>query len=743
MWYQMTTEILRLSNRFRPSVNCLIVLFSFFSACNQASKPSTSQPPSKNTNSPSTAAVPAVQSKAPPLQIASYVPPSIPNPGYVGPLACAECHKDRVAECLPTSHFRTCRSPDVSSLPRGFLPENGRFNRSGDEVEFETLKRGKDLVQATLEPFTNGTRRIESSIDLIYGANPISDEVYLSWRRDGSMWELPIAWVYATDCWGASGFDRDAVGDRARQLTLRCFECHNTWFQHIPGSANVYRREDMIMGVTCERCHGPGNEHVSFHQEHPAERKSHGILFPGGLPRERLIEVCTQCHGNAIRHKGPALAYRPGEELEKHYRTVEPRYTEDDHVANQIGNLRKSKCFQQSEMTCITCHDPHLTGSPVGSQFQESCLNCHSATACPEQPRLPLGVRDQCVECHMRKYVKVNVNFDLADDSYVPPIRRSQHLISIDPVATHEVLLDFFSHSRSVDSSKTDTQATTTQHHRAWLVEHWAEEAKRTEVQYRFMAAIAALRESLRIDPDNATTRDELRRIVDSQTRFDSLLARGKRLMAANQDTQAVDAFQQLLQLKPTLAEAHGRLGTLYAKAGDLDLARESLHRSIELDPDDQYGHSMLARLAMVSGDLESAIEHYRDADAIEPYNSKLHLLWAQVLIKAGRKSEAVEHLRLSVQIDPKQIDAHRALCNLLSADGKLAEALVHAKRLCELTSYQGLRELMMLAEIHVGLGDTVSAASVANHAIAIAKRSNPSAAEEISKWLHANSISP
>ena len=140
----------------------------------------------------------------------------------------------------------------------------------------------------------------------------------------------------------------------------------------------------------------------------------------------------------------------------------------------------------------------------------------------------------------------------------------------------------------------------------------------------------------------------------------------------------------------------------------------------------------------MVSGDLDSALRHYRDADAIEPYNSKIHLLWGQVLIKAGRQSESVEHFRISAQIDPKQIDAHRALCDLLAADGKLTEALLHARRLCELTSYQGLRELMMLAEIHVGLGENVSAASVANHAIAIAKRTNPVAADEISKWLQA-----
>ena len=195
----------------------------------------------------------------------------------------------------------------------------------------------------------------------------------------------------------------------------------------------------------------------------------------------------------------------------------------------------------------------------------------------------------------MRKYVKVNVNFDLENDSYVPPIRRSQHNISVDPVATHEVLMAYL--------SKTDESSQAARDHKDWLVDHWSAEAKNSEMQQRFMAAIAALRESLRIDPDNVLTQAEVRRMADIQSQFDSLLARGKRQIAENQDRQALETFQRVLQMKPSLAEAHGRLGTLFAKAGNLDRARESLHRSIALDDNDQYGHSMLARLALVSGD--------------------------------------------------------------------------------------------------------------------------------------------
>ncbi len=721
-------------NTTMPSAWLLILCLlgsPWFVACNRTpAKPV--QTSGATSTAPSDSARQEPSRKGSPLQITQFVPPNIPNPGYVGPQACSECHRERVEECMPTSHFRTCRVPDVDSLARGFEKGLGSFRREGDPVEFQTFVRGNKLVQATIEPSANGTRRLESSIDLIYGANPISDEVYLSWRPDESMWELPVAWVYAKDCWGASGFDRDATGDRARELTLRCFECHNTWFQHIPGTTNVYRRKDMLLGVTCERCHGPGQSHVEFHQKNPEAKVSQGIVYPGGLPRERLIEVCTQCHSNAIRHRGPALSYRPGDELEKHYRFAEPPYSEDDHVANQIKSLRQSKCFQNSEMTCITCHDPHKTAEPVGERFHDSCLQCHTHENCGEQSKLPTAVREKCSECHMRKYVKVNVNFDLVDDSYVPPIRRSKHNISIDPVATHELLLE--NHLQSNENPEQTAEAA--RQERNWLVDHWAAESKACLSQFRFTGAIAALRESLRIDSDNTVTRTELRRVVQVQTEYDALLAKGNRLMVQNKDTQAIEAFQSLLKIKPTLAEAYGRLGTLYAKRGLFELAKENLNRANQLDPDDQYGHSMLARLAFVSGDLDAADKHYSTADSIEPYNSKLHLLWGQVLRKANRISEAMEHWNLSVQIDPRQVEAHRGLCELYLADGKFREALPHAKRLCELTRYESLGDLMMLAEIHIGLGESEAASSVGQHGLLIARRMNAAAADEIAKWL-------
>src|SRR5262249_3017000 len=206
----------------------------------------------------------------------------------------------------------------------------------------------------------------------------------------------------------------------------RCVECHNTWVAHVAGTLNQYQRETLILGVTCERCHGPGREHVAFHQAHPEAKTGEAIVHPGRLSRERQIDVCAQCHSNAIKYRAPAFSYRPGQPLDAAYKTLAPKYSEDDHVADQTYYLGQSKCFQKSDtLTCTTCHNPHRPKSPAATAaVGAACLKCHQSADCGEQARLPTAVRGDCSGCHMPTSIKINVHFHTEDDSYVPPILR-------------------------------------------------------------------------------------------------------------------------------------------------------------------------------------------------------------------------------------------------------------------------------------------------------------------------------
>src|SRR5262245_13921766 len=232
------------------------------------------------------------------------------NPGYLGPDSCAPCHAERVAEFRKTNHFHACRRPTDGVMPIGFEPGRGVLPTSRRDVRFEMTRSGNDYFQNTIRTGPDGERRSVARIGLVYGAGGL-DEVNFTWKGE-QLVELPVAWLHPLGKWGHVPVNLNAPGDMGRDNTFRCQECHNTWFEHVPGTLDHYKPDSFIFGVTCERCHGPGREHVDFHQAHPDAVDAHAIVHPGHLDRERRMEICTQCHSNAINRKDAPFTYRPG-----------------------------------------------------------------------------------------------------------------------------------------------------------------------------------------------------------------------------------------------------------------------------------------------------------------------------------------------------------------------------------------------------------------------------------------------
>src|SRR6266446_6932723 len=205
--------------------------------------------------------------------------PQVVNPGYLGPHACAACHSDRVSEFLETNHFRTFRVPEAKAMPVGFASANGTFDAYESGLRFEMTRSGSGYFQTAIRTTPGGEKRTTSRIDLVLGAGGKADDVYLTWHGD-RLYELPMAWLFTSNQWGASHFSLNGSPEGSRELTLRCLECHNTWFAHVPGTLNQYKPDSFIMGVTCEKCHGPGREHVAFHQAHLDAESGERIVKP-------------------------------------------------------------------------------------------------------------------------------------------------------------------------------------------------------------------------------------------------------------------------------------------------------------------------------------------------------------------------------------------------------------------------------------------------------------------------------
>jgi tetratricopeptide (TPR) repeat protein len=652
--------------------------------------------------------------------------PIIPNPGYVGPQVCATCHPARVAEVERTKHFRACRLPEPERMPPGFTPGRGNYSARNYGVRYEMTRRGDDFWATAIRSTPAGEKRTEAHIDLVYGGGA-ADEVYFSWRPDGIV-ELPLVWLYPFDRWGAEPEVRYDPVDFSKPTTPRCLECHNTWMAHVPGTVNQYRREGCILGITCEKCHGFGREHVEFHRTHPQADGAQAIVHPGHLTRERQLDVCSQCHSNASRRKGPAFSYRPGEPLENYFRIARNDRPEEDHVANQIRYLRDSKCFRKSDnLTCTTCHNPHRpsTASAInaasvsGAGAAHACLKCHQPADCGDQPRLPEAVRGDCVGCHMPAHYKINVWFDTEGDQYLPPIRRYQHRIAIYPEARQEVLWNWYrGQSDPASRQQNDRLARS-------LVEHWLKEAERYRQEYRFMQAIAAVREALRFDAGPAV-RAKLQQAIAAKMKLDDDLSAAYREMQSPHVPQAIEAFKKVLATKPDLAVGHSKLGTLYAMTGQRELAVKELQHAARGDPDDAHAYSMLGWLAYRGGKADDAVDAYVHADDIEPYNAQTNYQLGLALASLGRWAEAMQRFQNVVTIDPKHAGGCQCLSDAFRRQGDFAEAIRYGRRAAALTQWQNADVLVTLAAAYADAGQGAEAVGTAEKALEVAKANDP-----------------
>ena len=650
-----------------------------------------------------------------------------PAPGYLGMQACVPCHANRVAEFSETRHFQACRVPKPGEMPVGFQTGKGSYATRNPALHFEMVQVGDAFFQTSVQGEPT-EKRVSAPIALVYGGGGVLDEVYFTWH-DTRLYELPVAWLHPQNRWAITTDNLRGEGDFARDTTPRCLECHNTWFEHVPGTRNQYNRASFILGVTCEKCHGPGRDHVAFHQANPNADTGHAVINPGHLTSERLTEVCTQCHSNAIYPRTRAFQYRPGEPLDDYYKTIVTRHPENDHVANQAQYMRESKCFKKSDtLTCVTCHNPHRPADAAKrGSAQRSCVKCHKAADCPEQPRLPLAVRDNCVGCHMPARVWMNVYFHTEDDQYVPPIRRSQHRIAVDRTATREVLLAWY-RAQGDEASKKEVARLT-----ADLVEHWLAEAERRKRDHRLLAAIGAYREAMRVDP-SAAIREKLRQVIAVVAKVDADMAAAVQEIDQRRLGKAIDALSRVLALKPDLAAAHGKLGTAYSASGQSELAVKHLQAVAQHDANDPYGYMMLGWLAYLRGDGDDAVAAYRMADEIEPFNSKTHYHWGLALAKLGKLPEAVRHFQQVLKIDPDHAGACQALGSTLRQLGQPAEAVSFAKRAARLTLRRNPDVLLTLAEAYADGGRFADAVAAAEGALDAAQASNPDLAPQI-RW--------
>jgi len=362
------------------------------------------------------------------------VTPHHENPGFVGPEQCQECHREKYQSFLSTGHYKTCRPVNESTIDGIFEPGGNRFQTSDPNVSFEMIRRGDEFLQRA--HFFDWS--FEVPMEIIMGSSKMA-QTYLYWHKDG-LYQHNVTHITDGDQWINSPGYIDGDAAYARPIPQRCLDCHMTYFD-FRGNTNRYTPGSMIMGVTCERCHGPAKDHVDFHRENQDAREAVGITNPADLERQLQMDICGQCHGGSRELKGDALSFRPGDPLEDHYYPPDEEADAKNsvHTSNQLNRLSQSECFLQSQMTCIDCHDPHHNERGNEVLFSSRCMKCHeSESDCGYFPHEGVNFAENCIDCHMPRRATEDLRLKSVQGDVFPPLR--DHYIRVDETATERFL---------------------------------------------------------------------------------------------------------------------------------------------------------------------------------------------------------------------------------------------------------------------------------------------------------------
>lgn len=347
---------------------------------------------------------------------------------YVGDDKCLECH-EKQRTYLTTAHHLTSQPANAKSIAGSFAPGKNIL-QTQRELLYRMDARSDGFFQTGVLGTPPDTISISERFDFVIGSGR-KGQTYLYWSKTDQLFQLPVSYWTEVASWVNSPGYGDRSLDFGRPVPPRCLECHASFFEAVndAGVANQYRRTGYVLGVSCERCHGPGQQHVEINAPGAPKPVDQAIINPAKLPRDRQLALCSLCHGGVGVEKAAAFSFKVGDALDDFLKLDIPKESEPlDVHGNQIALLERSKCFKSSSMTCSTCHDVHQRQRDAG-QFSDKCLACHKVESCGLFPKRGRAIEGKCVDCHLPNQTS-NVIFSTHDGVRILPKVRN-HWIKV------------------------------------------------------------------------------------------------------------------------------------------------------------------------------------------------------------------------------------------------------------------------------------------------------------------------
>jgi Cytochrome c554 and c-prime len=324
-----------------------------------------------------------------------------PPSAYAGDAACAQCHRKESEFYALTPHAGDSAPASAKHIVGSFSPGHNVLHTSNPNLIVNMIAAPDGFYQSAVN-LSDPNNHLAQRFDIVIGSGR-HGQSYLYWDGD-ELYELPASyWTWNHEWVISPGFPAGQVHfDRA--IVPRCLECHASYFTSLAPPLNRFSKESLVLGINCERCHGPGTLHVARERSTaPAPSGSHddAIVNPTRLAHDRQLDLCALCHAGAVEPTRAPMTFVAGDNIHDYLAILpaSPDAPPDVH-GNQVGALEQSKCFGSGKMTCSTCHNVHEKQENAAS-FSRRCLTCHEMRTCGRYPALGSAIRTKCVECHM------------------------------------------------------------------------------------------------------------------------------------------------------------------------------------------------------------------------------------------------------------------------------------------------------------------------------------------------------